>query len=125
MSAFICTDRHIATVAKAYAFHTGEQEAFAGDLANTLKRENIRSVNCRYNQRTRITPCGLTNAVPVAAGHYRAVDLLELANCLDYQSCERSDYEKSVAHRELQRIIAHFKELASRQPWNTSNVWSI
>ncbi len=127
MSAFICTDRHIATVAKAYAFHAGETEAFAGDLANTLKRENIRSVNYRYNRRRHFKPCDLSDAVPVGAGdgHYRAVDLLQLAECIDYQSCERKDYEKSVAYREIHRIIAHFKELASGQPWNKSNVWSI
>ena len=127
MSAFICSDRHIATIVKAYAFHAAESDDFAHDLANTLKRENIRSVNYRYNQRNRINPCDLSDAMPVGAdeGHYRAIDLLQLAECLDYQSCERNDYEKSVAYRELQRIIAHFKELASRQPWNKSNVWSI
>jgi hypothetical protein len=127
MSAFICSDRHIATIAMAYAFHVRETEAFASNLANTLKRENIRSVNYRYNQRHHFKPCDLSDALPVGAGdgHYRAVDLLQLAECLDYQSCERDDYEKSVAYRELQRIIAQFKELAARQPWNKSNVWSI
>ena len=127
MSAFICSDRHIATVVKAYTFYAGESEALARNLANTLKRENIRSVNYRYNQRTRFKPCVLSEAVPVGSGegHYRAIDLLQLASCIDYQSCERPDWEKSVACRALQRITSHFKDLTSHQPWIQSNVWSI
>jgi hypothetical protein len=127
MSAFICSDRHIATVVKAYTFYAGESEAFARDLANTLKRENIRSVNYRYNQRTRFKPCALSDALPVGAGEgqYRAVDLLQLASCIDYQSCERPNWENSLASRALQRITSHFKELASHQPWYQSNIWCI
>jgi hypothetical protein len=46
MSAFICSDKHFAVVAKAlFASPTQAQQ-----FADALKRENIKSVNHRYNE---------------------------------------------------------------------------
>ena len=59
MSAFICTDRHIATIAVNYCRLTKTEGAQG--IADKLKAINIASVNWRYPNRTPdpVTPCSL------------------------------------------------------------------
>ena len=63
MSAFICTDRHIATIATAYAALVPSINAQA--LADELKAINIESVNFRYAHHGNpepVAPCDLDDA---------------------------------------------------------------
>jgi hypothetical protein len=105
MSAHVCSDTQFATLVATVAtmkyspVKPGEEQA----VASLLKRENIRSVNYRYNQHDRIAPCDMSKAT---LGGWTLTGLINLARCIDYQSCERPDYEKSRAHHMLIRIIA-------------------
>lgn len=95
MSAWIATDKHIASVVCA-VYPENERQA----VADEIKKQNIRSVNYRYNERTKITPCDLTQAVPL-----RPIDVVSLTNSLDYQCCERPDWKKTKAYRYLREIV--------------------
>lgn len=91
MSAFICSDKHIATLVigiNLLRYRPLPQETLQ-EHANLLKRENIRSVNYRYGERTKITPVKFEVDPEVVATTFTAADLSQLARCLDYQSCER------------------------------------
>lgn len=85
MSAFICSDRHIRTVAHHVAKYFEIDE---NQLADKLKSLNIDSVNYRYDENTRRTKCkevvyhGLTND-----------DIGMLIDSLNYQSCEDNTIE--------------------------------
>lgn len=105
MSAYVCSDAQFATLVAVVATmpYSPVKPSEAQAVANLLKRENIRSVNYRYNERTRITPCDIEKAT---LGGWTLTGLVNLARCIDYQSCERPDYEKSRAHHMLVRIIA-------------------
>ena len=99
MSAYVCSDRHIATLVHHYIKHGGE--GIPAVLANYLKAENIRSVNYRYSREYSVTPCSLEDVVDGLAFN----DLVALCECLDYQSCEPPDYHPEL----LNTITALFK----------------
>lgn len=88
MSAFICSDRHIATVATNYAQLIGQPEE-AQTVADKLLADNIVSVNYRYKEDTPVEPCSLEEVEPDASFE----DLVALCVCLDYQSCEPPGYD--------------------------------
>lgn len=97
MSAWIATDKHIASiVCKAY-----DTEPVRQRIADALKKANIQSVNYRYNERTKITPCDLSQAEDI---DWRDVGML--ATSLDYQSSELPKWRNSHACIELLRIRA-------------------
>ena len=100
MSAFICTDRHIATVAVNYCKLTKTEDPQG--IADKLKEINIISVNWRYpnHKPVMVTPCSLVDAVPDLS----FPDLVALCECLDYQSCEPPDYQNPL----LDAITAQF-----------------
>ena len=85
MSAFICSDNHIRTVAHHVASYFEIDE---DQLANKLKAINIDSVNYRYGDKTKRTKCkgsvqsGLNND-----------DIGLLIDSLNYQSCEDNTIE--------------------------------
>lgn len=112
MSAFICSDRHIATIAHFVA--NGNLES-AQLIADNLKRENIRSVNYRYNEKTRAKPCDISDYWKEASIN----DLVCLVHCLDYQSCERPDYDV-VLLRTIESLLLRFGANPAK-----SEIWSI
>lgn len=113
MSAFICTDKHIATLAKAL-FADRKQ---AQDAANHFKRENIRSVNYRYKEKTRVSKCDMAQAVDL--NKYTGHDIASLLACLDYQSCEHPDRDLLVFNL-CSRVLEH--QGAKR---SEGSVWAI
>lgn len=91
MSAFICSDKHFAVVAKAlFASPTQAQQ-----FADALKRENIKSVNHRYNERSRFRSVNLDAATKDEVNQYDGSQILVLLKCIDYQSCEHPDYDNT------------------------------
>lgn len=80
MSAFICSDSHIATIAAAVFPQDAE---FAQDFADKLKTINIDSVNYRYRESTRKTKCKLSGGMLL-----NPADIAGLIKCWMYQSCE-------------------------------------
>ena len=95
MSAWIATDKHIASVVCAAIAEARQQE-----VADLIKKANIRSVNHRYDEDTEITPCDLNEAEAL-----RPSEVVKLAHSLDYQSCERDDYRGSEAERWIHQIV--------------------
>lgn len=81
MSAFLCSDYHIATMAKYVASLHGAIDAQV--LANKLKKINIDSVNYRYNEKSRAVRCKMDKTMEIGANDFAA-----LFACWDYQACE-------------------------------------
>ena len=73
------------------------RQEVADEIGRRLWRENVRSVNYRYNERKR-TPeyvAELTDA------ELRPEDVLAAIHCYQYQACERPDWDKSWAYRAM------------------------
>ena len=115
MSAFICSDAHIATIAVRYGELIGASSEDVQDIANQLAAINVASVNYRYNEDTTIEACSLEDV----RSDLSFADLVALCNCLDYQSCELPDYSNSL----LDAITAQFK--ANDRSGIKSPMWSI
>lgn len=118
MSAFICNDYHISYIIEAGIRHKAwvnvgasydyMTEQNAQHFYEVLKRENIRSVNRRYNKTTPALDLGFRCYVP----HVSEIQALKAIACLEYQSCEHKEWETSHALKVLQAIKdAIFRDL--------------
>ncbi len=93
MSAFICSDKHLFTIAAYAALNMASKSAYidphqlAQDLANRLKRANIHSVNFRYDEKTPARKC----KVYTTAKDFTPAEIYGLFRCWNYQSCEDSN----------------------------------
>lgn len=131
MSAYICSDRHTsAIVYSAFAIdakamleictsvlgatddemidiHTRNPDGLTSLMGRAwacVKNENIKSVNHRYDEST---PLVRPEALPKS--EVTIVDPLTLhalIRCVNYQSCEHPEWERSAARRLLHRITA-------------------
>lgn len=106
MSAFICSDTHIQTIAKNYA-NLFECDNLVIDIANELKKENIKSVNFRYDESNKC--CRIKNIDDVKNVSY--IELFKLVQCLDYQSCEHKTWKKSKAYLILNSLSVMLTKL--------------
>lgn len=113
MSAFICSDKHIATVAK-YFFAL--DPAGAQSFADALKSENIVSVNYRYKENEPITPVRMSEADPL--GTYSPHDIAGLVACLDYQSCEHPHYTGTLLKMAAQIVAKLGGEKSQSKFWS-------
>lgn len=89
MSAFLCSDYHIATMAQYIASLHGAIDMQL--LANKLKRINLNSVNSRYNAKAKTVKCKTDKIREISANEFAV-----LFDCWDYQSCEKQfdlDYQ--------------------------------
>ncbi|MER2511278.1 MAG: hypothetical protein ABTQ25_02460 [Nitrosomonas ureae] len=114
MSAYICSDKHIATIAVAFTSLLAKG-ADTQPIADELLRINTESVNYRYNEDTPVETVDLTEAETDRSFE----DLVALCGCLNYQSCELPDYKNPL----LDSITAQFK--ANCRTGVESPVWSI
>lgn len=142
MSTFICSNNHIAALALFAAQPLGfsgrplvdpryieglkETPLLGEDLAqqyfNILERENVRSVNYRYEHHGNPEGAHQAPVAERAGNHYSIVQILKLANCLEYQSCESPDWGETLAFRLLRAI----KEAAiTRLPGYDSAEWAV
>jgi hypothetical protein len=91
----------------------------ADELGTALLRENVRSVNYRYEKRGGKLPTyeyngGRRLTVPEAIMAIRGYE---------YQACERPDFDKSEVHAFLHRLLA---SVAARVPGvEEADTWSI
>ena len=111
MSAFICTDRQFATVAR-YLF---SDKTTRQQFADHLKRENVRSVNDRYGEKTRFSRVNMAKACDGFTGH----DILAMITCIQYQSIEHPTYESGPLQLAERLLIATGAEREQ------STIWSI
>ena len=112
MSAFICSDKHISTIAlnaidfdryKEFKNPVTGKPFTVQELADELKRLNINSVNYRYDESVPVSSCDLQEAVllghridPGDEHRLDMADLIRLTRSLRYQSCEDSDVDLSL-----------------------------
>lgn len=106
MSAYICDDAHISYIVQAgikfqawvnlgpgFNYMTREN---AQNVFEILKRENVRSVNHRYQEQTPATRDHVGRFV-WRSQVFDPVQVMKAVNCLEYQSCEPETWEKSLA----------------------------
>lgn len=108
MSAFVVSDAHINAIVNftlicapayklsGYSFQ-GEYHEWPSPekLGQILLDENVRSVNARYSNKTEPDTFVFKRTWKAVS----AVTMLKALDCLDYQSCESSDWEDTLAYR--------------------------
>ena len=116
MSAFICSRNHIEALAlywglgNGYVFKTQQE---IQETADIFFNENVRSVRHRYpDYDTDDLPGPVDLAVPMINQMPQLtvrdpVQILKLAQCLDYQSCETEDWRESKAYELLNTVKSH------------------
>lgn len=114
MSALLCSDYHIATMA-VYIASLHENNINAQELANKLKRINMQSVDYRYNEKTRFSKCKINDYLQINANDFAA-----LFACWDYQSCEN---QGSLEYQIVHDWLKAYASTGSRELSNIS--WSI
>jgi hypothetical protein len=130
MSAYVVNPEHVGALAAytlnqchpniALSLQGKNKNESARNIARCLMQQNIRSVAVRYpcildGNRPGVEGLNdaelLNGAVSCAATYLilppklSALDIINMANCYDYQACETDDYESTVAHKQLQKII--------------------
>lgn len=112
MSAFVVSPLHINTLVSWAAKHRvnyifdskrHEIQDKAELVAATLYAENVRSVNTHYNE-SEPTDGFVFRQAPIAYVNLPAIAIIKACNCLEYQSCETSDWEKTEAFAILEAI---------------------
>jgi len=107
MSAYVVSNNHINAIvrfmemAKPKIFERAGRHFIGGidpaqygnAIGQLLLNENVRSVNYRYGQKGRAAKFTYHPMPPAV----KPIEALKLINGLDYQSCERNDWHKSVA----------------------------
>lgn len=116
MSAFVVSDNHISVLAR-YAVKHGLTSLNVDKVGAMLHEENVRSVNHRYSEATQ--PEFTYNP---SVANVTEIELIKLAHCLDYQSCEHDGWTTSGACELLRNIAEH----ASRRiPGYAEARWSL
>lgn len=134
MSAFIVSDYHInALVSWASSrngndavsyYWSGRRRDVREDskrVASVLHAENVRSVNARYSECDE--PAGFKYR-PVALGYTKItpVQVIKACHCLEYQSCETSDWQETEAFA----ILAGIQDAALRAlPGYDDAAWAL
>jgi hypothetical protein len=124
LSIFAIRRRHSTRNVEPYYVFTGEyaqllaqkpENELSTAYADLLYQENIKSVSARYPGNTLDTlpgPCEKPEHLAVTVGDIfnspsiQPVAILKMCDCLEYQSCETSDYRESPAFTLLDRIRA-------------------
>lgn len=131
MSAFVVSDFHVRALVSwailrhgcdAVTYHwSGSRRDVRRDasrVASVLYAENVRSVNARYNE---AEPAHGFAFKRVDVGHLRPADIVNACNCLDYQSCETSDWRETEAFA----IVDAIRDAAVRDLCAGSDVWCL
>jgi hypothetical protein len=123
MSAWVCSELHINTVATFLAareikilWRPGDAQeefeacAFPAATAQILFAENVKSVNYRYDEHDVVTAHPYRMIAPLP----ELVAMYKLIGCLDYQSCEHPDYDRSLASKLLAAGSAYIERQLGR-----------
>jgi hypothetical protein len=100
MSAFICSDVHIFTIASKVADHFSIDKK---ELADKLKAINIESVNYRYNEETPKRKCKAL----ICKADLTSSDIVKLVSSYLYQSCEKPSLDYVVYSGLLNTFKTH------------------
>jgi hypothetical protein len=107
MSAFIVSKRHVAALVRFYVSSLYGKNADASsslEMCRVLMRQNVRSVNERYNERGKSESFKQSDfdSAPILSPD----QCLKACGCLEYQSCETDDWKTTRAYDLLQLIRA-------------------
>ena len=116
MSAFLCSDRHLATIAYNIALEAGRDLAFTQDLANRLKAINTRTVAARCGKKPIVRKCVTAGNMEVMGKH----DTTALIVCWKYQSDNPACLEYLMMAAYLEAFVRKINGIASQ-----SKIWSI
>ena len=128
MSAYIVSKDHVAifVVGVNLKRHNRLETPDLLKQAKLLMRENVRSVNWRYGEKSRSPAITINEQHEAQAKVLSNNDLLQLARCLIYQSCETDDYYDSNAYHLICTLMVELYDNeygdASRR---ASGMWSI
>ena len=114
MSAFIVSEKHLQTLVnwamdnKVGFFFDGKyydlkDPKVPETILTVLYRQNVRSVDSRYKEKNVIDSLKFKRMIVAL----NPVDVLKACHCLEYQSCETDDYERSFAYDIIIRIKDH------------------
>jgi hypothetical protein len=81
----------------AYLSDTGEKVLTWAEIGKILSIENDKSVNHRYSE-TRITPYKFVKDNDFVLNG-KAIDVIKMIGCYEYQSCEHPGWENSKAKK--------------------------
>jgi hypothetical protein len=123
VSAFQVSATHIAAVVgSAAAYDRSSTPDDLQELAALFAAENARSVQHRYRQPTEAVEIPSALIARYLLQPIAAAALLKAIDCLDYQSCETDDWERTPAYRHLSRL----ESIAKRAlPGYESAPWGI
>lgn len=127
MSSFICSDKHIVTfvVGVNLLLHAPVPQEELQKQADLLLKENIRSVNWRYNECTKNTTVVFDPAVVQLAENYSPADLVRLGDCIDYQCCDHPKWKTTKGHHLLMTLQNHAYYHMVNRGLRKSEIWSI
>ena len=121
MSAFMCSNAHISAMVRYAAVkdrfgamtysYKGVRLAVAGEQERVflmLAKANADSVNDRYAHNEAAQVNDLDGVVYNAGQPVpKALTVIKLAHCFDYQACELDDYDDSEAKAFTQALVDH------------------
>ena len=110
MSAFVVSNNHINSIVRwasvnniAFSYGPNQIWRVPGNedaTAQMLLDENVRSVNFRYKESTEPESIKFQNTAPMLT----PMGVLKAIHCLEYQSCETDEWERTKAARLLATI---------------------
>lgn len=108
MSACVVSEKHVVTLAYFYEMlvkHSFKESypyslPMVQDTAKILRRENVKSVNYRYNEKSKVDK--FTGVLPDT--DISMLSLYKQIECWDYQSCERPTFQKSNAYKMMMEL---------------------
>ncbi len=112
MSAFLVSDAHLDylvnfALQKKITVYTGNgtkidmaEENDPQRMFNILYKENLRSVDTRYDEKNIVTPSQFRRK----AQNFDMVQVLKACDCYSYQTCENDDYRQSIAYKIISMI---------------------
>lgn len=109
MSAYLMSNFEISAFAahiRHHRLHRGilPETANERDIAKVLYEENVKSLTARYGEEDHPKFRFISSAY---VAHFKPVQWIKGAQCLQYQSCEHKDYYESDAYKLTQRLISH------------------
>lgn len=75
------------------------------EIATMLLRENVKSINYRYNERKRTPKVTRKDFNGFLTLPFDALQLIRSCKCYNYQACEHDGYEKSQAKSFIKALI--------------------
>ena len=138
MSAYIVSNNHIDVIVSwflnnykdsqlwyeingQYGYMDSEQ---APKVAYELYKQNVRSVNRRYNDSETDELYQFTE-VKNAKQAYSLAEIAGALDCLEYQSCETDDYHQTDAYKIITSMRKHLLKKIQADELGDNTTWSI